>query len=87
MVDSPKSGGINNLLKVSASPITSANDVISVLGMTLPATVKERDDNQTEQLVLGLLESGVHEGSKMLQKSKLALTDFNQTLTMLEIIG
>ena len=84
-INSPTSESTNNLLKIGASPITSANDVFSILGMSLATAVKKREDNQTEQLVLDLLESGIHESSELLHKSELTPTDFNQTLTMLEI--
>jgi hypothetical protein len=38
-------------------------------------------------MVLALIDQGINDGSQLLEDSQLAVSDFNQTLTMLEIRG
>lgn len=74
------SKGTNNLLKASATPATGYIVVLDLLG--IEAAVP--DD---EQAVLDLLMSGSRDREVLLAESKLEVTLFNQTLTMLEITG
>lgn len=88
-ITSPGSVGTNNLIKAGALPITSSQDVLHALGLvchrTKPTTAKGR--NAYEQRVLDLLLQGVNDGNTLLTKSDLTITEFNQTLTMLELGG
>lgn len=87
-ITSPTSKGTNNLIKGGATPVTSVDDILQVLG--IEKTVQEtapKGDNPQEQLLLELLFSGMQEGEELLAASKLEVSQFNQTLTMLEIRG
>lgn len=87
-IDSVTSVGTNNLLKAGAGVVTSANDVLTALGMTpTDQTARQKGDNEAEQTLLDLLQSGVQDGTELLDKSALDIDLFNQTLTMLEITG
>lgn len=88
-ITSPTSEGTNNLLKHGAIPVTEANDVFFVLGITPAeqAKVKPKSDNPSEQLILDLLASGVIDGAELLAKCGQQPSEFNQTLTMLELAG
>lgn len=88
-ITSPGSVGTNNLIKAGATPVTSYLDVLHVLGLDEhqlhPADIRGR--NAYEQTLLDLLLQGVTDGEGLLKQSALSTSDFNQTLTMLEIGG
>lgn len=89
-ITSDTSEGCNNLLKRGANPATSADDVLFALGITPKQGKKARKPkgaNASEQLILDLIASDINDGAELLEKSKLAASDFNQTLTMLELNG
>ena len=87
-ITSPLSAGCNALIKQGAQPITSADDVLQILK---PQFKKEHSqifvDTPTEQTILDLLQQGVRDGDELLEKSELNASEFNQTLSMLEIKG
>jgi DNA processing protein len=87
-ISNPMSVGTNNLLKRSARPLTGVDDVLQTLGLErVVARPKPRGASPAEQMVLELIDQGVNDGSKLLEDSQLVVSDFNQTLTMLEIRG
>ncbi len=88
-ITSPTSVGANNLIKAGAMPVTGVRDVFHALGLELPETNREapRSGNPHEQVLLDLLFSGVNDGLELLDQSKLGVSLFNQTLTLLEIRG
>ncbi|CAN5356258.1 DNA-processing protein DprA [soil metagenome] len=87
-ITSPTSEGTNNLIKSGATPVTSADDVLHVLGL-LPVNTKPHPvgANDAEQIIIDLVGSGITDGAVLQSKSNLSVTVFNQTLTMLEITG
>jgi len=87
-ITSPTSAGTNNLLKMGATPVTSVVDVLRVLGIE-PETVKMKLKSKVpeEQMILDLVQDGMHDGDRLLNHSGLTATEFNQALTMLEING
>jgi predicted Rossmann fold nucleotide-binding protein DprA/Smf involved in DNA uptake len=44
-------------------------------------------ENENEEAILALLREGIQNGEELLQKSQLAIHDFQQHLSMLEING
>jgi DNA processing protein len=88
-ITSPGSVGTNNLIKTGATPVTSVNDILYVLGMdTAPAQPRQaRGANADEQAILDLLQAGTNDGVALLAGSSLPAPTFNQALTMLEISG
>ncbi len=86
---SETSRGTNNLLKAGATPVTDYVDVLHALKLeeVEPSAKKPKGANGTEQLVLDLLAAGTRDGDLLLADSNLGVTEFNQTLTMLEITG
>jgi DNA processing protein len=88
-ITSPTSAGTNNLIKTGATPITSVEDIFHALELE-PATARQaapKGGSPQEQLLLDLLFSGVSDGAELLAGSQLGVSQFNQTLTMLEIRG
>jgi DNA processing protein len=88
-ITSPNSVGTNNLIRSGATPVTSVEDILYVLGAEhLPAEpVRRHGENAEEQTLLDLLYDGVQDGFELHTRSKLAAERFSQTLTMLEISG
>ncbi len=88
-ITSQGSIGTNNLIKAGAVPITSYTDVLHILNLSDDQTIQAipKGRNNSEQLILDLLLQGVSEGQELHIKSSLSATDFNQTLSMLEITG
>lgn len=87
-ITSPLSAGTNNLLKSGAQAVTSAEDVLHVLNLK-PAIKARRVKGATpaEQLLIDLICKDINDGAELLAASELAIGEFNQTLTMLEITG
>lgn len=87
-ITSPVSAGTNNLIKGGATPVTSPDDVFHALGLQQASTKSApKGTTPEEQTLIDLLARGENEGPILLVKSKLEISCFNQTLTMLEITG
>jgi DNA processing protein len=87
-ITSSTSDGTNNLIKSGAAIVTSVDDVLHALNIE-PATAKlaVAGDTEAEQIIIDLIRTGVQDGSELQQLSKLDITIYNQSLTMLEIQG
>lgn len=88
-ITSPNSVGTNNLIRTGATPVTGIDDIMYALGAEhLPVEPKRRKgETSEEQVILDLLYGGIADGHELLLQSKFEATQFNQTLTMLEISG
>lgn len=87
-ITSELSEGTNNLIKIGATPVTGPQDILDTLGI---GEQLQLDDvlaaNEQEEAILSLLKEGVTDGSELQIMSKLDPSEFNQTLTMLEVTG
>lgn len=86
-IASPTSAGANNLIKTGATPVTNPQDILDYFGLQPAAQTAARGANTEEQAIFDLLRQGVSSGAELLAKSGLTTSQFNQTLTMLEITG
>ena len=87
-ITSPTSEGTNNLIKAGAFLAGSADDILNRLGVTPSSQATlPIGDSVEEQAILDLLVQGVHGGDELQLKSGLAVEQYNQVLTMLEITG
>lgn len=88
-ITSPMSAGCNHLIRTGATPVTSSDDVLELLGLdSEPAqTPLTMADNPSEAAILKALQSGVSDGHELEAASKLDASEFQQTLSMLEITG
>lgn len=88
-ITSPTSAGANNLIKSGARPVTDVSDILFALGLDTSVETKTAPTGSTpqEQCLIDLLYSGTSDGAELLAASKLDISVFNQTLTMLEIRG
>jgi predicted Rossmann fold nucleotide-binding protein DprA/Smf involved in DNA uptake len=69
--------------------VTSTNDVLAVLGLTSGTrkVAAIKGSNPEEQLLLDLINTGEQAGDVLLVRSGLDVSQFNQTLVMLEVTG
>lgn len=82
------SQGTNNLIKAGASLVSSANDILNILGVRQTQnSTKPVGSTPHEQLLIDLIYKGAADGALLLQQSGLDVAHFNQALTMLEITG
>jgi DNA processing protein len=88
-ITSPLSVGPNNLIKSGASPITSADDVLNLLGVASKAKARQEifGDSKEEQIIIDLMKLGITELDQIQIESNLEPALFSQTITMLEISG
>ncbi|MDZ7786224.1 MAG: DNA-processing protein DprA [Candidatus Saccharibacteria bacterium] len=87
-ITSHTSQGTNNLIKAGAVPVTEAEDILTALGMD--STQRQTElfgDTPEETTLLKLIADSIHDTHQLQKASELDATQFNQTLTMLEING
>jgi DNA processing protein len=87
-ITSPTSIGTNNLIKIGATPVTTSDDILRVLGIE-PAQARGATlgDTPEEQQLINLIKANIRDGDELLKRSGLNISLFNQTMTMLEITG
>ena len=91
-ITNPYSQGCNRLIKQGAEPYTGAEDVLDYL---FPPEKKRKKagqllifgDNEVETQILKALGEGIADGGEIVEKCGISVSDFNQTMTMLEIKG
>jgi len=88
-IDNIQSSGTNNLIKQGAIPVTSAQDILEVLGVNQKASKLQqyKAQNTAEEKILNLIRNGTYSSEDIHLKSELNIVEFNSTLTMLEIKG
>lgn len=84
-----QSAGCNNLIKTGATPTTTPEDVFEALKLRIDTTPAHSfvAANAAEHAILQALHDGLTEGEHIYTQSKLALHEYQQTLSMLEITG
>jgi DNA processing protein len=90
-ITNPLCEGPNNLLKMGAVPVTSADDVLKTLNISTEQIAgKDYDllaENEYERSIIMLLKEGVTDAEELIVRSELTVQQFNLHLTMLEIRG
>lgn len=88
-ITSPLSSGCNNLIKQGATPVTSAQDILEIIQPKTATTQTQLilGDTEAETSIITLLQTGIRDGDQLLQQSNLSVSEFTQTLTMMEIKG
>jgi DNA processing protein len=88
-ITSPLSAGCNKLIKQGANPITCAEDVLEIIA---PDLLKSQNmlplgANALETQIISLLQSGIRDGDELQAQSGADISEFSQTITMMEISG
>lgn len=90
-INSPTSEGCNNLIKAGALMVTDVSDILQALHIyssnSHNSPVEIIASTQEEQIIINLIISGITDADELLQKSNLAVQEFNTSLSMLEISG
>jgi DNA processing protein len=86
-ITSPASEGTNSLIKAGAQPLTSAQDILTYLGITGRKRAIPTSSDPVEQAILNGLLDGITDASALQTCSDTSIQHFNQALTMLEIKG
>lgn len=88
-ITSPLSAGCNKLIKQGANPITCAEDVLEIIAPELLAgqSILPLGMNPLESKIISMLQSGIRDGDELQQKSEVGVSEFSQTLTLMEISG
>ena len=86
-ITSPNSVGTNSLIESGAQIITSSERLIEQLGLTSAPKRSLSGESDQENTILELLENGIRDGYELQLKSEIEVTEFNQTMTMMEITG
>lgn len=88
-ITSPLSAGPNRLIQQGAHPVTDIHDILQVIApdMLRPQTTLNLGSTPQEILLINLMRSGIRDGDTLQQASKLEISDYSQTMTMLEIQG
>lgn len=86
-ITSEMSVGTNNLIKAGASPVTSAQDVLDLLGVQSAAQKTQEifGDSEEEQIIIDIMKEGITELDQIQTRSGLDPSIFSQAITMLEI--
>lgn len=88
-ITSPLSAGCNNLIKQGAHPITCVDDVLEIIAPDLlrPQAILPLGANKLESQIINLLQSGIRDGEELQIQTGANVSEFSQTLTLMEISG
>lgn len=88
-ITSPLSAGCNKLIKQGAHPITCADDVLEIIAPDLlrPQAILPLGVNKLESQIINLLQSGIRDGEELQTQTTANISEFSQTLTLMEISG
>jgi len=88
-ITSPMSAGCNALIKQGAHVATVANDIIEHIAPQLlqQQTQFNLGSNPAESAIITELQAGLRDGDEIQRKTGLSSTEFNTSLTMLEVQG
>ena len=88
-ITSPLSAGCNKLIKQGANPITCAEDVLEIIApdMLKSQNILPLGANALETQIICLLQSGIRDGDELQAQSGADISEFSQTITMMEISG
>lgn len=88
-ITSPMSVGCNQLIKQGATPVTCADDILSVIN---PVSIHSQavlplGANQLETDIIRLIKSGIRNGDELQASLGVNASDLSVALTMLEVNG
>lgn len=91
-IDQPMSAGCNRLIKQGASPCLGAEDVLDLLFSPEKKPRKRAQttiegDSPLETQILRQIAQGMDDGEKIVETLGIEASEFNQTITWLEIKG
>jgi DNA processing protein len=81
--------GPNSLIKTGATPVTTAADVLTALGLSSSVTLAPpaQPANAAEAQILALLDEGITASAELIRRSGMSAAQFAQTISLMEITG
>lgn len=88
-ITSPLSAGCNRLIKQGAHPITCIDDILEIIAPELLAAQITMPLGSTplESKIIKLIQSGVRDGEELQIRTNANISEFSQTITLMEISG
>tara|TARA_B100000508_G_scaffold96586_1_gene75646 strand:+ start:3778 stop:4638 length:861 start_codon:yes stop_codon:yes gene_type:complete len=85
---SKNSAGVHQFLKLGATPVTTADDILEVLGIDKVEKIKPVTKNASteEQLVINLLNEPLHR-DELIRRMNIPVAEASQTLMLMELSG
>ena len=86
----PSSKGVHQFLKLGATPITCANDILKVLNIeekTLGAPAARQELSDNEKIVYQILKNSAITRAELIEKMNMNITDANILLSSMELKG
>jgi len=89
-ITNPLCEGTNRLIKNGAIPITNLDDVLEELGLPVEKQIRDYDllaSSAEESAIITLMLAGIQDGEALLAGCGLDESEFNATMTLMEISG
>lgn len=87
-INKATSAGTNSLLKSGATIVTSASDILDVLGKQRGAHAKPvQADSREEAIILELIRAGVQQNEELIARSNMTPAAFANLISLMEITG
>jgi len=87
-ITSPLSVGTNKLLTQGAAPVTSVDDILEKLGLS---AINEQEapfvQDESQRLIVEAIQAGITDGDQIIAGQGLTASEFNRSITMLELSG
>jgi DNA processing protein len=87
-INSDRSAGPNNLIRVGSTPATSPTDVLQELGAQTGLNNKPvKASNKEEQLIIDLLSKGIQQSEELIAHGNMTASEFANIISLMEISG
>lgn len=87
-ITSPLSVGCNKMIAQGATPVTGVDDVLEKLGML---SDEEHSaplvQDESQRLIIETIKTGITDGDEIIAVNGLTASEFNRSITMLELSG
>lgn len=87
-ISNPQSTGCHHLIQAGAALVINSDDIANIMGIAAhPHSTNVVVASAEEARILQCIASGIHDANELQIACKLPITQFQQTLSMLEISG
>lgn len=87
-ITSPLSVGCNKLISQGATPVTSVDDILEKLGIVSEEKIESPfAQDESQRMIIESIKSGLTDGDKIIEANGLTASEFNRSITMLELAG
>lgn len=87
-ITSPLSVGCNKMIAQGATPVTGVDDVLEKLGLLVDgASEAPLVQDESQRMIIETIKTGVTDGDEIIAVNGLTASEFNRSITMLELSG